>query len=79
LLSFGGSPLSAFSFQRLYLDREPGFSEAHKKLLEKAWGYIQRVFPVDKSKGIIMLFRLGYAPMLLARAPRRVAVDDIFG
>jgi hypothetical protein len=43
-----------FLIQRLYLDREPGFSEAHKKLLEKAWDYLQRVFPVDRSKGIIM-------------------------
>ncbi|TSA06250.1 MAG: hypothetical protein D4R73_11610 [Deltaproteobacteria bacterium] len=66
-------PMTGITFliQRLYLDREPGFSEAHKKLIEKAWGYLRNVFPVDKSKGIIMLFRLGYAPMLLARAPRR--------
>ncbi|MDP2992475.1 MAG: hypothetical protein Q8N82_03820 [Deltaproteobacteria bacterium] len=66
-------PMTGITFliQRLYLDREPGFSETHKKLLEKAWGYLRNVFPVDKSKGIIMLFRLGYAPMLLARAPRR--------
>ncbi|MDP3030410.1 MAG: hypothetical protein Q8O04_13175 [Deltaproteobacteria bacterium] len=73
-------PMTGITFliQRLYLDREPGFSEAHKKLLEKAWGYLQSVFPVDRSKGIIMLFRLGYAPIPSVRAPRR-AVDDILG
>ncbi|MDI6791036.1 MAG: hypothetical protein QME44_10180, partial [Thermodesulfobacteriota bacterium] len=65
-----------FLIQRLYLDREPGFSEAHKKLLEKAWGYIQRVFPVDRSKGMIMLFRVGYAPPPLVHAPRK-AVDNV--
>ncbi|HED00315.1 MAG TPA: hypothetical protein ENN18_08025 [Proteobacteria bacterium] len=64
-----------FLIQRLYLDREPGFSEAHKKLLEKAWGYIQPVFPVDKSKEIIMLFRMGYAPDPSAQAPRRTIED----
>jgi hypothetical protein len=71
-------PMTGITFliQRLYLDREPGFSEAHKKLLEKAWDYVQRVFPVDRSKGIIMLFRVGYAPIPSVRAPRR-AVDDI--
>jgi hypothetical protein len=73
-------PMTGITFliQRLYLDREPGFSEAHKKLLEKAWDYVQRVFPVDKSKEMIMLFRLGYAPIPSVRAPRR-AVDDILG
>jgi hypothetical protein len=52
-------PMTGITFliQRLYLDRGPGFSKAHKKLLEKAWDYIRPVFPVDKSKGIIMLFR----------------------
>jgi hypothetical protein len=60
-----------FLIQRLYLDREPGFSETHKKLLEKAWDYLQRVFPVDRSKGIIMLFRVGYAPLPPVRALRR--------
>ncbi len=75
--NFFSSPLSALSFQLCYLDRELGFSEAHKKLLEKAWGYIQRVFPVNRSKGIIMLFRLGYAPLSATRAPRR-AINDVF-
>jgi hypothetical protein len=72
-------PMTGITFliQRLYLDREPGFSEAHKKLLEKAWGYLQRVFPVNRSKGIIMLFRLGYAPPPSVRAPRKM-VDDVF-
>ena len=73
-------PMTGITFliQRLYLDREPGFSEAHKKFLEKAWGYLRNVFPVDKSKGIIMLFRLGYAPPPPVRAPRK-AVDDVLG
>jgi hypothetical protein len=66
-----------FLIQRLYIDGGAGFSKAHKKLLEKAWGYLQSVFPVDKSKGMIMLFRVGYAPMLLARAPRRT-VKQVF-
>ncbi len=71
-------PMTGITFliQRLHLDREPGFSEAHKKLLEKAWGYIQRVFPVDKSKGMIMLFRVGYAPPPLVHAPRK-SVDNV--
>jgi hypothetical protein len=64
--------------QRLYLDRELSFSEAHKRLLEKAWGYLRNVFPVDRSKGIIMLFRIGYASMPPVRAPRK-AVDDVLG
>jgi hypothetical protein len=51
-------------------------AEPHKALLEKAWGYIQRVFPVDKSKGMIMLFRMGYASPPLVHAPRK-AVDDV--
>jgi hypothetical protein len=71
-------PMTGITFliQRLYLDREPGFSKAHKKLLEKAWGYIQRVFPVDRSKGIIMLFRIGYASPPPVRAPRK-AINDV--
>ncbi|MDO9463425.1 MAG: hypothetical protein Q7J61_06425, partial [Deltaproteobacteria bacterium] len=71
-------PMTGITFliQRLYLDRELGFSEAHKKFLEKAWGYIQRVFPVDRSKGIIMLFRMGYGPLSATRAPRR-AINDV--
>ncbi|MDP2993307.1 MAG: nitroreductase, partial [Deltaproteobacteria bacterium] len=72
-------PMTGITFlmQRIYIDGEPGFSETHKKLLEKAWGYLRNVFPVDKSKGIIMLFRIGYASIPSVRAPRR-AVDDIF-
>jgi len=66
-------PMTGITFliQRLYLDREPVFSEAHKKFLEKAWGYLRNVFPVDRSKGIIMLFRIGYASPPPAQAPRR--------
>ena len=60
-----------FLIQRLYLDKEPGFSETHNKFIEKAWGYLRNVFPVDRSKGIIMLFRIGYAPIPSVRAPRR--------
>jgi hypothetical protein len=65
-----------FLIQRLYLDGGAGFSEAPKKLLEKAWGYLQRVFPLDKSKGIIILFRVGYASPPPIRAPRK-AVDNV--
>ncbi|MDD5451857.1 MAG: nitroreductase family protein [Desulfovibrionales bacterium] len=66
-------PMTGITFliQRLYLDRELGFSETHKRLLEKAWDYLQSVFPVNRSKGIIMLFRLGYASPPPAQAPRR--------
>ncbi len=64
-----------FLIQRLYLDREPGFSEAHKKLLETAWDYLQSVFPVNRSKGIIMLFRLGHASPPPVRAPRRTTKE----
>jgi hypothetical protein len=73
-------PMTGITFliQRLYIDGGAGFSETHKKLLEKAWGYIQRVLPVDKSKGIIMLFRLGYAPLPTTRAPRRTINDVLF-
>jgi len=73
-------PMTGITFliQRLYLDREPVFSEAHKKFLEKAWGYLRNVFPVDRSKGIIMLFRLGYAPVPATRAPRRAINDALF-
>lgn len=72
-------PMTGITFliQRFYLDREPDFSEAHKKLLEKAWGCLQSIFPVDRSKGMIMLFRIGYASMPPVRAPRK-AVDDVF-
>ncbi|MFZ5994435.1 MAG: nitroreductase family protein [Thermodesulfobacteriota bacterium] len=52
-------------------------SRPHKALLVKGWGYLRNVFPVDRSKGIIMLFRIGYASPPPVRAPRK-AVNDVF-
>lgn len=52
------------------------FSEAHQSHIIKAQHYIEGIFPINQSKGIIMLFRLGYAPALKIRTPRR-PVDEI--
>lgn len=65
-----------FLIQHLQLDGGKEFSQSHKALLKKAWSYLEQVFPVAESKGIIMLFRIGYAPPPSVRAPRG-AIEDI--
>lgn len=71
-------PMTGITFlaQHLQIDGGKEFSESHKALLKKAWEYLEQVFPVVESKGIIMLFRIGYAPPPPVRARRR-AIDDI--
>ncbi|MEE9542646.1 MAG: hypothetical protein V3V95_02545, partial [Thermodesulfobacteriota bacterium] len=66
-----------FLIQRLYLEEDPGLSQAHKTLLKDAEVALKKVFPIDKEKATIMLFRIGYAEEPRARSFRQdIKIED---
>ncbi len=72
-------PMTAVTLFRLRWQWEgpTGFSEKHRKLLERVWQDLKGLFAaVDFEKqGLVMLFRTGYGPGIRHRTLRRGAGD----
>ena len=66
-----------FLIQRLFMEEDSGLSVAHRALLKEAEAELSEVFPMDKDKATIMLFRIGFAEAPRARSLRRdIRIED---
>jgi hypothetical protein len=64
----------AYFIQRLYQEDAQGLSDRHKRLIMEAEGILKGIFPLDRNKSMILLFRLGYTTPPSARSLRRAPV-----
>ncbi len=74
-LSFQPMTGITFLIQRLHMAGGEGLSEAHKNLLRDAGKDLKKVFPMEKDKATIMLFRIGHAPEPVMSLRRRVEME----
>ena len=63
-LNLSFQPMTGITFliHRLYMDDGIELANNHKRLIKRAEEDLKKVFPIDKDKAMIMLFRIGYAP-----------------
>jgi hypothetical protein len=66
----------AYLVQRLYQEEARGLSDRHKHLIMEAEKNLKQVFPIDRNKAMILLFRIGYASPPSARSLRRLATES---
>ena len=77
-LGLAFQPMTGITFliQRLYMEDGKELSDTHKRLIHKAEEELKKVFPIDKEKAMIMLFRIGYAsPPPVMSLRRRIKID----
>ncbi len=74
-LGLAFQPMTGVTFliQRLRMAGGEGLNEGHRELLRKAEKDLLTVFPMEKGRAVIMLFRVGYAPEPV-RSLRRAAM-----